>query len=370
MMRKSFYLALVLVLAWAPGAVAAQKDSGRFRLAVVGLDYDHAWGMLRDIVALPQAQLVAIADTHPELIAKAKTRVPPGVKFYSNYVTMLDEVKPQGVIITTAYALHYPITRLCARRHINVEMEKPMATTAAEAREMERLGDEAHITLMVNYFNNWLPSYRLLHQQVEAGKIGQVFKLVAQFGNPGPKEIHCSKESIAWLYDPAKGGGALLDFGCYVADLALWLKGRPTRVFARTLKLRTNQHNAVEDDAEIVLEYPDATVVLEPSWDYPFTMERIEAIGFRGSLLALPNALLYRGYGERASAEYPDGKPVALSSIPMKWKNPIAYFIDRVEHNQPVEGLLSARMNVEVNEILDAARESFRTGCPVAMPAK
>jgi predicted dehydrogenase len=368
-MRKSLFLAFVLTLVLASGGVAAQNDSGRFRLAIVGLDHDHVWGILRDIAEVPDANLVAIADTHPELIEKAKTRVPSGVKFYSDYVTMLDEAKPQAVIITTDH--HLPITRECAKRHISVEMEKPMATTAADAREMERLAGAAHIKLMVNYFNNWLPSYQLLYEQVKAGKIGPIHKLVGQFGHQGPREVGSSKEAIAWLYDPVKdGGGALMDFGCYGADLAVWLKGRPTRVFAQSLTLKTSQHNAVEDDAEIVLEYPDATAVLEPSWDWPYSMERIEAFGSRGSLLALQNALLFRAYNAPASGEYPDGKPVALSSYPIRWTNPIAYFIDRVEHNKPVEGLLSARMNVEVNEILDAAKESFRAGCWVAMPAK
>ena len=370
-MRKILLLAFAGILLLAPAGAIAQTNSGSVRLAIVGLDHDHVWGILRDIAQVPQAKLVAIAEPQPALVLKAKSRVPEGVKFYSDYVTMLDEVKPQAVIITTETDHHLPIVRACAKRHINVEMEKPLATTAADAREIEKLAAAAHIKLMVNYFNNWLPSYQELYQQVKDGKVGPIHQLVSQYGHQGPREIGTSKEFVAWLYDPVRnGGGALMDFGCYGAALSLWLKGRPSRVFARSLKLKVSQHNAVEDDAVIVLEYPDGTAILQPSWDWPFSMERIQVFGPHGSLTALPNALLFRGYNVRASAEFPDGRPETLSPLPLAHSNPIAYLIEAIQQNRPITGLLSARLNVEVNEILDAARESIRTGRPVEMPRK
>jgi len=50
--------------------------------------------------------------------------------------------------------------------------------------------------------------------------------------------------------------------------------------------------------------------------------------------------------------------------------NPIAYLVDCIQHNRPITGLLAPRLNVEVNEILDAAKESIRTGRAVAMPTE
>ncbi len=371
-MRKVLLLAFASVLLLAPAGARAQMNSGNVRLAIVGLNHGHVWGILKDIKEVPQAKLVAIAEPRPELVRKAKALVPASVKFYSDYVTMLDQMKPQAVIITTENDHHLAIERECVKRHIDVEMEKPMAATAADAREMERLASAAHIKLMVNYFNNWLPSYQQLYQQVKDGKVGPIHQLVSQFGHQGPREIGAPKEFTAWLYDPVKnGGGALMDFGCYGAALSLWLKGRPTKVFARSLKLKVQQHNAVEDDAVIVLEYPDGTAILEPSWDWPFSMQRIQVFGPQGSLLALRTALFYHGTkAGRASTEFPDGQPESLPSLPLTGTNPIAYLVDCIQHNRPITGLLSARLNVGVNEILDAAKESIRTGKAVAMPAE
>lgn len=370
-MRKNLFLVFTLILLLAPAGTVARANSGNVRFAIVGLDHDHVWGILKDIAGVPQARLVAIAEPRPALVQKAKSRVPAGVKFYSNYLTMLDEVKPQAVIITTETDHHLTIVKACARRHIDVEMEKPMATTAADAREMEKLATAAHIKLMVNYFNNWLPSYQELYQQVKNGKVGPIHQLVSQYGHQGPREIGTSKEFSAWLYDPVKnGGGALMDFGCYGAALALWLKGRPERVFARSLKLKVRQNNNVEDDAVIVLEYANGTAVLQPSWDWPFTLERIQVFGPHGSLLALPDALLFRGYNTQATAQSPDGQREALSPLPLDRSNPIAYLVEAIQQNRPITGLLSGRLNVEVDEILDAAKESIRMGKPVAMQKK
>ncbi|MGH9327327.1 MAG: Gfo/Idh/MocA family protein [Terriglobia bacterium] len=362
-------LSCLVLAAFFPIIALAQSSPVKTRLAIVGLDHDHVWGLLRDMKEVPQADLIAISDPHPELIAKAKLRVPASVQFYSNYIKMLDKAKPDGVIITTETDHHLSIVRQCAMRHINVEMEKPMATTAADAREMLRLAQAHHILLMVNYVNNWFPSTQELDREVRAGKIGPIDKIVVQFGHQGPREIGVSKEFAAWLYNPVKnGGGALMDFGCYGADLVLWLKGRPQRVFARALKLKTSQHNAVEDDAVILLEYPDATAVIEPSWDWPYTMERIEVFGRRGSLLGLPGGLLYRSFNSHASAESPEGEPLMLPSLPFEASNPIAYYVAHIQSHTPIGGLLSGTLNVEVNEILDAARQSIRTGQAVNLP--
>lgn len=343
-------------------AGAAQAPT---RLAVIGLDHDHVWGLLADIAKEPDASLVAIADPHPELVAKAKARVPAGVKFYDDYVKMLDEVKPDAAIVTTENDRHLEILRQCAQRHIHYSTEKPLASTAADAREMERLAREAHIKLMVNYWNAWVaPTHDLFHR-VYAGELGPVNKIVVEQGHQGPREIGVSKEFGAWLYDPAKnGGGALIDFGCYGAEWALWLKGRPSRVYAHALQLKTAQHNAVDDDALIVLEYPDATAVIQASWDWPYTKGQVEVYGPKGSLLATDEQLFYRpaGQGGQGDKLAPEGRPVDLQPVEHVTSNPIAYFLDCIRRDQPIENPVAARLNVGVVEVLDAAKESIRTG--------
>src|SRR6267142_1745383 len=144
--------------------------AGKTRLAVIGLDHDHVWSLLKDVAGEPSAELIAIAESDAGLVARAQKQVPAGVKFYTDYVAMLDEAKPDGVIVTTSNDKHLEILRQCAKRHIHYSAEKPMAVNAADAREMERLANEAKIKLMVNYWNAWVAPTHELFRRVRAGE--------------------------------------------------------------------------------------------------------------------------------------------------------------------------------------------------------
>ena len=372
--RQSLRVRMVVVvfalvaLLGAAGNIAEAQGGGagtKTRLAVVGLDHDHVWSLLKDIAKEPSAELVAIAEADPALVSRAQKEVPASVKFYADYVAMLDEVKPEAVIVTTSNDRHLEILRQCAKRRIHYSTEKPMAANAADAREMERLANEAKIKLMVNYWNAWVaPTHDLFHR-VRAGEVGPIRRIVVQYGHQGPKEIGVSQQFANWLYDPVKnGGGAIMDFGCYGAEWSVWLKGRPSRVYATTRKLKVEQNNNVDDDATIVLDYPDATTVIEASWDWPYSKDVAEVFGPKGSLLARHSTLLRRFSDVRGPNVPPDGESVTLEPLSKETSNPISYFVDCIRNDKPIEDPVSARLNLQVMEILDAARESARTGKP------
>jgi predicted dehydrogenase len=372
-MKASVYLRTVVVMAVYLGssmtaemvssAATAGPPGGKTRLAIVGLDHDHVWELLKYISGEPDAELVAIAEHQPELVTRAKPQVPDSVKFYADYVAMLDEAKPDAVIVTTSNDRHLEILRECAKRHIHYSVEKPMATNAADAREMDRLASRAGIKLMVNYWNVWVaPTHELFHR-VRDGQLGPVQKIVVQYGHSGPKEIGVSQYFANWLYNPEKnGGGAIMDFGCYGAELALWLKGRPTRVVATAKRLKVSQHNDVDDDSTIVLDYPDATVSIEASWDWPYNMDRVQVFGPKGSLLATGRELFYHPADTRGATMPLEGERISLNPPLRETSNPISYFVDCIRHEKPIQEPLSVKLNVQVMEILDAARESVTTG--------
>jgi predicted dehydrogenase len=161
-----------------------------------------------------------------------------------------------------------------------------------------------------------------------------------------------------------------MDFGCYGADWAMVLKGRPERVYATSLKLKTEQHNAVEDDATVLLEYPDATAILMPSWDWSYGKGQAEIFGSKGSFLVRGDGLLFQPANGETSVQNPDGKPVETQPAPPEKRNGVAYFLSCIRNNKPIEGPVSPAINVGVNEIIDAAKESIRTKRAVAMPAR
>ena len=90
-------------------------------------------------------------------------------------------------------------------------------------------------------------------------------------------------------------------------------------------------------------------------------MGQVQVFGPKGSLLATRNTLFYRSTEDRGKSGL-EGEPVALNAPKGATSNPVAYFVDCIRHDKPIEDPLSTRLNVQVLEILDAARESARTG--------
>lgn len=365
-LTQSFFCCWLLGLLAASAAAGQTSEparNGKVRFAIVGLDHDHVWGLLKDIAGEKNAELLAIAEGDPALVSRAKGRVPPSVRFYDDFVKMLEDVKPDAVIATTSNDRHLEILRECARRHIHFSTEKPMATTAADAGEMLRLADRAGIKLLVNYWNAWVPPTTAMKEHVRSGDVGPVEKIVVEYGHAGPKEIGVSQQFAAWLYDPKRnGGGAIMDFGCYGAEWAIWLKGMPTRVFATAKKLKVAQNNRVDDEATMILDYPDGTAILQASWDWPYDMDRVHVFGPKGSLLATGEELRFRGAKERLQEEGLDGKALALDPLPPAASNPVSYFVDCILRDKAVKEPVSAELNVQVLEVLDAARRSLESG--------
>jgi predicted dehydrogenase len=103
--------------------------------------------------------------------------------------------------------------------------------------------------------------------------------------------------------------------------------------------------------------YPDAMVIIEASWNWPHSMGQVQVFGPKGT----GNKLFYRPIEDRGKTGL-EGEPIALRALQGATSNPVAYSVDCIRHDKPIEDPLSTRLNVQVMEILDAARESVRTG--------
>jgi predicted dehydrogenase len=173
-------------------------------------------------------------------------------------------------------------------------------------------------------------------------------------GHNGPKEIGCSPDFLNWLTDPVKnGGGALMDFGCYGANLMVWLMNgkAPVSVTAVTHHLKPMIYPKVDDDATILLEYPDATGIIEASWDWPFGIKDLEVFGTKGYLHALNgNAILQR---DKDVYENIQVKPAAYS-------NNIQYLADVLSGKLNPGHDLLLENNLIVVRILESASKSAR----------
>jgi predicted dehydrogenase len=197
---------------------------------------------------------------------------------------------------------------------------------------------------------------------------GQIRKMVAMDGHEGPKEIRVQPEFLAWLTDPVKNGaGALFDFGCYGANLMTWLmeNQRPTSVTALAHTNKPAIYSKVDDEATVLVQYPGAQGIIQASWNWPFSRKDFEVYGEKGYAIATGGEGLRVRLPEQKSEE--TRKPVDL---PAESRDSISYLIGIARGRFKPSGLNSLENNVIVTEILEAARESVRTGKKIALAAK
>jgi predicted dehydrogenase len=339
-----------------------------YKMAVIGLVHSHVWGHLPASAKSHDVKLVGIAETIPDLVAEAKKVAGDDVPIYSDYKKMLDEKKPDLVWSFVPNNQHLEIVQACAPRGIHVIFEKPLAATYKEALQVQKLAQQNHIKVMTNYQMAWWPANYAAKAQADAGSVGKVWRLHGVVGHGGPGSTGTrNKYFFEWLTDPVKNGaGALMDFGCYNALWSLWYMGRPDSVYAETNQLRPETFPKVEDNSSMTLKYKNGVGIFEGSWDLPRSFQDLEVFGREGSI-SMQNGKVELRKGNRRGS---DAQNVAIEPLSPERSEPVAYMVNLLRNKKEVEGLTALDINVGVVEIIEAAKESVKTGRAVPLPLK
>jgi predicted dehydrogenase len=356
--RKTGYAKLSLYLIAMFMSVIIVGNSQPLKVGVVGLSHDHAHSIMQQYKK-GEVIIVGIAENDTQLINRYKTRYQLSDSlFYKTTALLLASTKPDAVLAYNPIVDHLAVVEACAPRGISVMVEKPLAVDNKQADRIATLAKQHKIHVLTNYETTWYPTNQQVKVMVnDQNDIGGIRKMVVHDGHQGPKEIGCSAEFLSWLTDPVKnGGGALIDFGCYGANLMTWLmEGKaPIAVTAVTRQIKPSIYPNVDDDATILLEYEHATGIIEASWNWPFGIKDLEVFGVTGYLHA-QNANTLRS---RKKDNY---EPVAVK-LPAYTDN-LTYLAAVLRGEiMPANDLSSLENNLIVVKILDAARQSARQG--------
>jgi len=340
---------------------SAQSIGKPLRIAIIGLVHGHVAGFLGPALKRSDIHIVGIVEPDQQLAHRYANqfKLDPQL-LYSDVEQMLTTVQPQAVLVYTDTRDHRRIVEAAARHRIPVMMEKPLAVSVADALAIKRAADTAHIHVLVNYETTWYPSNNAVYQLVRDGAIGDIRKVVVHDGHKGPKEINVEPEFLSWLTDPARNGaGALFDFGCYGADLMTWLMqgAVPITVTAVTQQFKPQIYPHVDDEATVILTYPKAQAILQASWNWPFDRKDMEVYGETGEAITVRrDDLRVRRKGDDAERQQ------SAPALTAPYNDSISYLIAVVSGEIKPTGLSALDTNVIVVRILDAARESARTG--------
>ena len=353
-------LLLVAILCFFLG----QPLAAQIRIGIDGLTHDHIHSLLRDFDKREDIQIVGIAEKNKALVQRLAEQYGFDTSIvYDDLEAMIDAVRPQGVVAFNSIYEHLNTVEVCASKGVHVMVEKPLAVNSKHAKKMADLAKKHNIHLLVNYETTWYPThYKAYEMAVTNPEIGAINKVLINDGHKGPVEIGCSKEFLAWLTDPIlNGGGAVVDFGCYGANLMTWLmqNEKPIAVTAVLQQIKPDVYPNVDDMASILLVYPKAQAVIQGSWNWPVDRKDLEIYGKNGYVKVLnANELEYRLMRELPAVNE------KITEFPTDAKEPFSYFADVISGKIKVlpTDLSSLENNLIVVEILDAAKESAKKG--------
>jgi predicted dehydrogenase len=361
--RHSYWLLIVIMAIAGSRTVAAQN----LRVAIVGLEHGHVEGFLGALSSHHDVQLVGIADADSSLIAKYQQKFHlDNTLFYKSEANMIERVRPDAVLVYTSISEHRNAIGIAAQYGVSVMVEKPLTISYKDALAIREIANYHHIHVLVNYETTWYSSNRAAYDEFNRGQLGDLRRVLINDGHEGPKEIGVPPEFLSFLTDPEQNGaGALYDFGCYGADLMTWMMHgeAPLTVTAVTNHDKPFIYPHVDDDATIVLQYPHSQAVIQASWNWPFGRKDMEVYGSTGYAVTVgPDKLRVRHQHDR------DENTTAAPSLNANERDSLSYLAAVLHGTIQDKGDQSALdTNVTVMKILDAARESARTGRSVSL---
>ncbi len=194
------------------GICGAGSIAGQFATALAEID---------------DAELVAVASTDAQRAAEFAERH-GGARAHLGYEAMAADGDVDVVYVASTQDRHHDdvITLLQGGR--NVLCEKPFALNGMQAQAMIEQAQGSGLFLMEAMWSRFLPSYERLVELIDGGAIGEPRRVESDFSFRVPDD----ETEGHRLFDPARGGGALLDLGVYPVQLAHLILGPPETVAA------------------------------------------------------------------------------------------------------------------------------------------
>lgn len=220
------------------------------KLAVIGLNFgkNHAFNIAAGTMP---ATLVAVADLNPDFAALAEKL---NTHYYADYNQMLEQEKPDGVIIAVPPKFHKSIAIDCMKAGAHVLVEKPITLTSEEADELITAAAECGRQILVGQHHRFDPSVRMAKERIASGELGQLIGFHI-FGTL-PKPQWYFAQDYKKLRNA--GGGTVANNGIHDVDRLRFLCGDVECVHA--MKGNAYRGFEVEDSAAVAIKCKNGVV--------------------------------------------------------------------------------------------------------------
>jgi len=251
------------------------------KLGIIGLGYIGQLH-LRHSLKLANAEVVAVADTSLKALEKARAL---GVKkAFTDYADILKDPQVDAVLISLPTHLHLKCAQQVAEAGKDIFLEKPIAATVEEAKDVISAAERNSVKLMLGYPFRFNKNFIQVKEDLENGLIGDVENAHATYISSGPffhrAEGHSPVPVPDWWFNTQlTGGGVLVDLGCHLINLLRWLFGEIVEIkghFGHRFSMD------FEDSAMCLARFNSGSVaVINVGW---FSQEYILRVDLLGSV--------------------------------------------------------------------------------------
>jgi predicted dehydrogenase len=237
------------------------------RAGVIGCGY---WGpnIIRNLDALPEVDLIYIADLNVDQLKKQQTLY-PHIKTTTNYQDIIQDPSIDIVLIVTPVNTHYHFAKEALANGKHVFVEKPLTNSVQSSAELCDLAESKNLTLMVGHTFVYTSAVRKMKEILDSGEIGDIKYISSQRLNMG-----LYQKDINVLWDLAPHDLSIVDY---------LINGQITKVEAFGQR---DINPELEDTAYLNLTYSSgAKVYIMNSWLYPEKVRKMAVIGTKGMMI-------------------------------------------------------------------------------------
>ena len=251
------------------------------------------------IVPSPKCRLVMVMDADPERARATGEKY--GVPYTATMEDLLANPGVQAVYIATPAFLHREQAVAAAEAGKHILVEKPIALSMDEGREVIEACRQARVKLANGLMMRFHGAHQAIKRLVEEGALGDIVFARAQLSGWYPSIPGAWRQN--WKHG---GGGALIDMGCHCLDLLEWIVGRIDRLAC--LSETVTWDYEVEDTATVLLHFANgAQGIVDVNWNVPdqAAMNVLELRGTKGAVYA--DHTVGQDAGGRVRLYLPDG---------------------------------------------------------------
>ena len=332
----------------------------RVNIGVIGCGFIAEKAHVPNALSLPESKLAGFADANVDRLEFIRNKFGIGKDYcYTDYTQMLDRKDVDAVVISTPAHTHAEIVLDSIEAGKHVFVEKPLAATAIEARNIVDATEHKNVKVMVGFEHRFCPNHRISRRYVREGRVGTPF-----YG-----EVHCEPLDIK----PEEG--ILLDYGVHLIDLLCYYFDDARVREVGAMFHRTSEKTQMETEASLILRFNNGVVGrIGAFWMENFTswsaVERyVKILGSRGKLvtqLTGPAITLYSEGSFMSRLRGPHTfmpRGVANEYLPLTdvaYREELEHFLQCIIGDKNPE--VDAKWGLMVQQIVDAARVSDKEG--------